>query len=132
MFLRRARVLPIPCHATRKFSFLRFHRCRHLLFQVVVLLTGNFGTGTDWCENSTKWKSCKPVRAHGDGAWACLAHALQGVCATGARVAQPLYTQFVVLEVSLAPPCCFNSLFTGLVRLGLNFDDPYTLKLPVL
>jgi hypothetical protein len=27
--VRRARVLPGPCHATRNLSFLRFHRHRH-------------------------------------------------------------------------------------------------------
>ena len=46
------------------------------------------------------------------------------VCTTGARVAHPLpcNSSFVVLEVSPAPsPCCFNSLFTGLVRVGVNF-----------
>ena len=31
-----------------------------LLFQLVV----NW-TGTGWCENSTRWKSCKPVRTRG-------------------------------------------------------------------
>ena len=41
VFVRRARVLPIPCHATRNLSFLRFHRRRHLVVQVAVLL--------DWC-----------------------------------------------------------------------------------
>jgi hypothetical protein len=29
VFVRRARVLPGPCHATRNFWFLRFHRHRH-------------------------------------------------------------------------------------------------------
>jgi hypothetical protein len=52
---------------------LRFHRRRH-----PVVSTRNFyWTGTGWYENSTRWKSCKPVRARGGGAWACLAHALQ-------------------------------------------------------
>ena len=35
VFVRRARVLPGPCHATRNLSFLRFHRRRHLSFQLV-------------------------------------------------------------------------------------------------
>ena len=38
VFVRRARVLPGPCPATRNLSFLRFHRRRHLLFQLVVSL----------------------------------------------------------------------------------------------
>jgi hypothetical protein len=29
VFVRRARVLPSPCPATRNLSFLRFHRRRH-------------------------------------------------------------------------------------------------------
>ena len=29
VFVRRARVLPRPCHATRNLSFWRFHRHRH-------------------------------------------------------------------------------------------------------
>jgi hypothetical protein len=36
--------------------------------------------GTEWCENSTRWKSCKQARARGRGAWACLAHGLQCLC----------------------------------------------------
>ena len=76
VFVRRARVLPIPCPATRNLSFLRFHRHRHL-----VVSTRCFtGTGTGWCENSTRWKSCKRVRAPMYGAWACLAHGLQCLC----------------------------------------------------
>jgi hypothetical protein len=31
VFVRRARVLPGPCPATRNLSFLRFHRRRHLV-----------------------------------------------------------------------------------------------------
>jgi hypothetical protein len=38
VFVRRVRMLPSPCHATRNLSFFRFHRHRHvtLLFQLVV------------------------------------------------------------------------------------------------
>ena len=46
-----------------------------------VVSTRNFyWDGTGWCENSTRWKTCKQVRALGRGAWACLAHALQCLC----------------------------------------------------
>ena len=76
VFVRRARVLPGPCPATRNLSFLRCSPtpspcCFHLLFH---------WTGTGWCENSTRWKSCKRVRARGGGACACLAHGLQCLC----------------------------------------------------
>jgi hypothetical protein len=37
-------------------------------------------TGTGWCENSTRWKSCKRVRARIYGACACLTHGLQCLC----------------------------------------------------
>ena len=76
VFVRRARVLPGPCPATRNLSFLRFHRRRH-----TVVSTHNFHwDGTGWCENSTRWKSCKPVQARDRGAWACLTHGLQCLC----------------------------------------------------
>ena len=76
VFVRRARVLPTPCPATRNLSFLRFHRHRHPVVSTCCF-TGN---STGWCENSTRWKSCKQVRARGRGAWACLAHGLQCLC----------------------------------------------------
>ena len=64
VFVRRVRVLPSPCHATRNLSFLRCSPapspcCFNWLFH---------WTGTGWCENSTRWKSCKHVRARGGGA----------------------------------------------------------------
>jgi hypothetical protein len=59
VFVRRARVLPTPCPATRNLSFLRFHRHRH----PVVSTRGFTGNGTGWCENSTRWKSHKRVHA---------------------------------------------------------------------
>ena len=76
VFVRRARVLPSPCPATRNLSFLEVSPapspcCFNSLFT---------GTGTGWCENSTRWKPCKHVRAPVCVAWACLAHALQCLC----------------------------------------------------
>ena len=64
VFVRRARVLPTPVYATRNLSFLRVspapsHCCFNLLFH---------WNGTGRCENSTRWKSCKQVRARGRGA----------------------------------------------------------------
>jgi hypothetical protein len=64
VFVRRARVLPGPCHATRNLSFLRLFGHRH-----PVVSTRNFyWDGTGWCENSTRWKSQKRVRARDGGA----------------------------------------------------------------
>ena len=91
VFVRRARVLPTPCHATRNLSFLRFHRRRH-----TVVSTRCFtGNGTGWYENSTRWKSCKRVRARSDGACACLAHGLQCLCG-GRACCPPRALQLVV------------------------------------
>ena len=64
VFVRRARVSPGPCLATRNLSFLRLFGHRH-----PVVSTRCFtGTGTGWYENSTRWKSCKRVQARGRGA----------------------------------------------------------------
>jgi hypothetical protein len=103
VFVRRARVLPSPCHATRNLSFWRFHRHRH-----PVVSTRNFyWTGTGWCENSTRWKSCKQVQTRGRGAWACLAHALQCLC--DGRVCCPARALQLVI--------CRSGGFTGTVTL---------------
>ena len=66
VFVRRARVLPGPLYATRNLWFLRLFGHRH-----PVVSTRNFyWEGTGWYENSTRWKSCKPVFTRGHGAWA--------------------------------------------------------------
>ena len=76
VFVRRARVLPGPCPATRNLLVLEVAPapspcCFNSLFH---------WDGTGWCENSTRWKSRKQVRARGRGAGACLAHGLQCLC----------------------------------------------------
>ena len=76
VFVRRARVLPGPCSATRNLSFVEVSPapspcCFNSLFH---------WDSTGWCENSTRWKSRIPVRARGRGAWSCLAHDLQCLC----------------------------------------------------
>jgi hypothetical protein len=58
-------------------------------------------TGTGRFENCTRWKPCKRVRSRGDGAWACLAHALQCLCDRRA--------------------CCPPLAMQLVVRVGLNF-----------
>jgi hypothetical protein len=79
---------PVPC---RNLSFLRFHRRRH-----PVVSTRCFtGKGTGWCENSTRWKSCKRVQSRGGGAWACLAHGLQCLC--DGRACCPLHALQLVI-----------------------------------
>ena len=103
VFVRRARVLPGPCPATRNLSFWRFHRHRHH-----VVSTRCFtGTGTGRCENSTRWKSCKQVQTRGGGAWACLAHGLQCLC--DERACCPVRALQLVI--------CRSGGFTGTVTL---------------
>ena len=82
VFVRRARVLPSSCHATRNLSFLRFHRHRH-----PVVSTRNFyWDGTGWYEDSTdgnranRYGHVAVVHVH---VWRTLC----SVCATGVRVA---------------------------------------------
>jgi hypothetical protein len=82
---------------------LKFHRRRD-----IVISTRNFyWDGTGWYENSTRWKSCKPVRTRGRGAWACLAHALQCFC-DGRAICPALFMQLVI---------CRSGGFTGTVFL---------------
>jgi hypothetical protein len=100
VFVRRARVLPSPGPATRNLSFWRFHRHRHPVVSSCCYSTG-------WCENSTRWKSCKRVRTRGDGAWARLAHALQCLC--DGRACCPARAMQLVI--------CRSGGFTGTVTL---------------
>ena len=76
VFVRRARVLPGPCPATRNLSFVEVSPAP----SPCCFNSWYHWDGTGWCENSTRWKSCKRVRARDRGAWACLAHALQYLC----------------------------------------------------
>ena len=85
VFVRRARVLPTQCPATRNLSFLRFHRRRHPVvstrcFTVLVRV----GTKIPQAGNrANRYEHVVVVREH---VWRTLC----SVCATGARVAQPL------------------------------------------
>ena len=116
VFVRRARVLPNPCPATRNLSFLRFHRHR----QTVVSTRNFYWDGTGWCENSTRWKSCKRARARGRGAWACLAHALQCLC-DGRACCPALFMQLVICRSwgvhrhrdTVVSTCGFSGTGTG-------------------
>ena len=116
VFVRRARVLPGPCPATRNLSFWRFHRRRHPVVSSCCF-TGN---GTGWCENSTRWKSCKHVRARVCGAWACLAHALQCLC-DGCAFCPAHALQLVICRSGgvhrrrhpVVSTCCFTGDGTG-------------------
>ena len=98
--------------------FLRSHRHRH-----PVVSTRNFHwDGTGWCENSTRWKTCKQVHARGGGAWACLAHALQCLCdrraCCPARALQLVICVFLRFHRHRHPVVstrCFTGRWYGLV-----------------
>ena len=84
VFVRRARVLPSPCYATRNLSFLRFHR-RTLLFQLVVsleIVRVDMKIPQDG-NRANRYGHVAVVHGH---VWRTLC----SVCATGARVAQPV------------------------------------------
>ena len=122
VFVRRARVLPGPCHATRNLSFVEVSPapspcCFNSLFQ---------WDGTGWCENSTRWKSCKHVQPRGGGAWACLAHALQCLC--DGRACCPARALQLVICVFLRShrhrhPVVSSCCFTGMVRVGVKIPQ---------
>ena len=122
VFVRRARVLPSPCPATRNLSFLRCSPapspcCFNLLFD---------WDGTGWCENSTRWKSCKRVRARGRGAWACLAHGLQCLCDGRACCPVPAL-QLVICWFwrfhRHRHPVVSTRCFCGIVRVGVKIPQ---------
>ena len=122
VFVRRARVLPGPCPATRNLSFLRVHRRRHPVVSTCCF-TGN---GTGRCENSTRWKSCKHVQPRGGGAWACLAHGLQCLCdgraCCPARALQLVICRFGGVHRhrhTVVSTCGF----TGMVRVGVKIPQ---------
>jgi hypothetical protein len=122
VFVRRARVLPGPCPATRNLSFWRCSPapspcCFNSLFH---------WTGTGWCENSTRWKSCKRGQPRGRGAWACLAHGLQCLC-DGRACCPPRALQLVICRSGgvhrRRHPVVSTRCFTGLVRVGVKIPQ---------
>ena len=109
VFVRRARVLPVPCPATRNLSFLRCHRRRHLVVSTRCF-TGLVRVGVKIPQDGNRANGYRYVYMVHGHVWRTLC----SVCATGARVARPVpcNSSFVVLEVSPAPSLgCFNLLF---------------------
>ena len=109
VFVRRARVLPTPCYATRNLSFLRFHRRRDTVVSTCCF-TGMVRVGVKIPQDGNRTNTYGRVAVVREHVWRTVC----SVCATSARVARPVpcNSEFVVLEVSPAPsPCCFNLLF---------------------
>ena len=85
VFVRRARVLPSPCPATRNLSFLRFHRHRHPVVSTWCF-TGLVRVGVKIPQDgnrANKYGHVVMVREH-------VGRTVCSVCATAARVAQPV------------------------------------------
>ena len=85
VFVRRARVLPSPCPATRNLSFLRFHRHR-LTVVSTRYFTGLVRVGVKIPHDGNRANKHRHVAVAHEHVW----HTLCSVCATGARVAQPV------------------------------------------
>ena len=119
VFVRTGRVLPITCQATRNLIVLEgTHRHRNMLLQLDV-----HWNVPGWYECSTENKPCKQVCARTSVSWTCLAHGLQCLCVRGACCSSLLkqLVIFVVVEVSTVTGTCgFNSMFTGMYRVGMN------------
>ena len=122
VFVRRARVLPTPVYATRNLLVLEVSPapapcCFNSLFQ---------WNGTGRCENSTRWKSRKRVRARGRGARACLAHGLQCLC-DGRACCPPRALQLVICWFwrfhRHRHPVVSTRCFTGMARVGVKIPQ---------
>ena len=86
VFVRRARVLPTPCHATRNLLVLEvFTGAVTLLFQLVVSL-GLVRVGVKIPQDGNRTNVNGHVAVVHGHVWRTVC----SVCATGARVAQPV------------------------------------------
>ena len=100
-----------------RFGGVHRRRCFNSLFHRI---------GTGWCENSTRWKSCKRIQVRGGGAWACLVHALQCLC--DGRACCPARALQLVICVFLRfhrhrHPVVSTRCFTELVRGGVKIPQ---------
>ena len=85
VFVRRARVLPSPCHATRNLSFLRFHRRRHPVVSTRCALE-MVRVGVKIPQDGNRANMHEHVAVVRERVWRTVC----SVFATGARVAQPV------------------------------------------
>ena len=76
-----------------------------------------------WYECSIQIRPCKQVCARTFVSWACLAHGLQCLRVRGA-CCPSLLKQLVIWVVVEVPTvtviCCYNSMCTGMYRVGMN------------
>ena len=85
VFVRRARVLPSPCPATRSLSFLRVHRRRHPVVSTGCF-TGIVRVDMKIPQDENRANVYEHVPVVHKRVWRTLC----SVCATGARVAHPV------------------------------------------
>ena len=85
VFVRRARVLSTPCHATRNLSFLRFHQRRHTVVSTRCFI-GMVRVGVKIPQDGNRANGHRHVAVVHEHVWRTVC----SVCATGARVAQPV------------------------------------------
>jgi hypothetical protein len=90
VFVRRARVLPVPCRATRNLSFLRFHRHRHTVVSSCCF-TGLVRVGVKIPQDGNRTNVYVYVATVREQVWRTVC----SVCATGARVASEGWSYFV-------------------------------------
>ena len=85
VFVRRARVLPRPLYATRNLWFLRFHRHQHPVVSTCCF-TGMARVGVKIPQDGNRANKYSNVAVMHKHVWRTVC----SVCATGARVAQPV------------------------------------------
>ena len=118
VFVRRARVLPTPCPATRNLSFLRFHRRRHPVVSSCCF-TGMVRVGAKIPQDGNRANVYRYVYMVHEHVWRTVC----SVCATGARVPGPCpatrnlsFLRFHRHRHPVVSSCCF----TGMVRVGVK------------
>ena len=85
VFVRRVRVLRSLCPATRNLSFCRFHRRGHTVVSTCCF-TGMVRVGVKIPQDGNRANGYEHVAVVHEHVWRTLC----SVCATGARVAQPV------------------------------------------
>ena len=120
VFVRRARVLPTPCPATRNLSFLRFHRHRHPVVSTRCF-TGMVRVGVKIPQDGNRANRYGHEAVVHEHVWRTLC----SVCATGARVAQSsLCLRFHRRRQPVVSTCCFTGL-VSIIFVVLNNKVSY-------
>jgi hypothetical protein len=114
VFVRRARVLPSPCPATRNLSFWRFHRHRHPVVSSCCF-TGLVRVGAKIPQDGNRTNGYECVTMVHGHVWRTLC----SVCATGRATRNLSFWRFHRHRHPVVSSCCF----TGLVRVGAKIPQ---------